>query len=101
MSSSLDETPLWAYCMSMWLILSLALTLTGCASYGFDEAYRQYNVRPCTHNCWDVLPLSDMRPRRFYDPSRSWQMLRTPSGALYHRYGNMIVGPSGDLTTVY
>ena len=93
----------------MWIIL--LIILTGCATterqpYGFAEAMAQYDNRPSRQSA-EIVPLPYVMPPPLYETiepypyAPSWTMLRTPSGALYHRYGNMLVSPHGDIYTVY
>jgi len=83
----------------MWPLLAVLLTLTGCASHDFEEAYKPYEHRqPCQH-C-PVVPLAEVRPDRPVLPPTG-TMLRTPSGDLYNRYGTMTVGPHGEIYTTY
>lgn len=105
----------------MWLLLlTLSLMPTSLLAYSFEEAYAPYENRPrCQQNC-RFVPIGpppthqtppQTAPPSSYDPildpliepSRSWEMIRTPSGDLYYNYGNgMIQTPHGvDLYTIY
>jgi hypothetical protein len=103
----------------MWLLplllISLVGTLSGCAArtedYSFEKAYALYEnrLRSAQPSTARHLPPPSMMlglpPVPQYDqyPARSWEMIRTPSGALYYNYGNgMIQTPHGvELYTIY
>lgn len=100
----------------MWLIL---LLLVGCSTpqvpqYGYFEARKNLGLdrATCDAACqsrlidererWPNHMRSTTHPLPFPPLHPTWQMLRTPSGDLYHHYGGgMIQGPHGEIYTVY
>lgn len=103
----------------MWFVLPLILVLVGCAAdsiqpYGYFEARQNLGLdrASCDQTCQSRIvqererrpyPMgSTAQPLSYPSLSSGWQMLRTPSGALFHNYGGgMIQGPRGEIYTVY